>query len=263
MEILRSIIIGGIQGISEFFPISSSGHLVLIPYIFKWNYQGLSFDVALHFGTVLAIIAFFWREWIDIIKSAFTKKQSSFNFPKNIFWQIVVASIPAAIFGLLVNKIVEKYFHSPILIAINLIVFGVILWLADKFAQKKIEIKNIKYPASFIVGCAQALALVPGVSRSGITMTASRYLGLDRESATKFSFLLATPAMLGAFLLEFKDIRGNDLNPIFIFGTIASTIFGFLAIKYLLQYLKNHDYKIFVWYRIIIALVVMTIYFLK
>jgi undecaprenyl-diphosphatase len=291
IEIFRSIVIGGVQGISEFLPISSSGHLVLVPYVFKWDYQGLAFDVALHFGTAIAIVAFFWKDWMKIIANAINlnkkskllpadkhgKNQSSIssnflerqsneqydNLPQNLFWQIIIASVPAGIVGFLLNDYVEKYFHSPLLIAMDLIIFGIILWLVDKNSAKNTEIKNMSYGKSFLVGCAQAVALVPGVSRSGITITASRGLGLNRKEAAHFSFLLATPAMLGAFLFELKDLNISDLTLPFILGVISSTVFGFFAIKYLLKYLEKANFNLFVWYRIAIAVIIAAIYFAR
>lgn len=268
-ETIHSTILGIIQGITEFLPISSSGHLVVIPYIFKWKDNGLSFDVALHLGTTIAIIGYFWKDWVNIVAKAFGKKNVLENkdeddYPSNFLWQIIVATIPAAILGMILDKAAEKYFHSSIImISINLIVFGVILWAVDKYLKKDRRTDAISYKQSFLVGLSQSLALVPGISRSGITMIASRSLGLDREKAARFSFLLATPATLGAFIFKLKDLGPNDLNSIFISGVISSTIFGFLAIKYLLQYLKRGSFSVFMWYRIALAIVVLSIYFAR
>jgi len=281
MEIIRSIFIGVIQGISEFLPISSSGHLVLIPYVFKWDYNGLSFDVALHFGTVIAMLVYFWSDWVEIITNAiinlkfkiykFTRnknvkcKLKTEKYPSNLFWQIIVATIPAAIVGFFLNDYIDKTFHSNsglgmLIIALNLTFFGLVLWYVDSRSKKTLEIKNVTFANSFMVGLAQTLALMPGVSRSGITITTSRALGLSRESAARFSFMLATPAMVGAFLLKIKDISANDLNPIFIVGVISSTIFSFLAIRFLLNYLKKENFSVFVWYRILLAVIIFGIY---
>lgn len=283
-EMFQSIIIGGIQGISEFLPISSSGHLVLIPYIFKWDYQGLNFDIALHFGTAIAIVTYFWKDWISIIASAIipSRKLNEYSeikpnsnpiqqsnnpttqqYPPNLLWQILVASIPAAILGLFLNNYVEKYFHSPLLIAFNLAFFGILLWIVDKSTKSSKTISIIGYKQSFLIGCAQAISLFPGVSRSGITMTAARGIGLDRKNAARFSFLLATPAMIGAFLMSAKDITGQDLNLVFLLGVFASTIFGFFAIKYLLKYLEKGNFSVFALYRIILALIIVSVYLLR
>jgi len=262
IEIIQAILIGAVQGVSEFFPISSSGHLVLIPYIFGWNYQGLSFDVALHLGTVIAIIAYFWKDWKTIIGNAINKSETR-SYPCNLLWQIIVASIPVGIAGYFLNDYVETKLHSPLLIAFNLIFFGVVLWLVDKFANKSNKLSVVSYKQSLLVGVFQAISLFPGVSRSGITITAGRLAGLNRENAASLAFLLATPAMVGAFLFKFKDIAANDLNAVFISGTISAAFFGFFAIRYLLKYLKRGSFSVFVWYRILLAIVVLVIYFAK
>ncbi|MCL5410753.1 MAG: undecaprenyl-diphosphatase UppP [Patescibacteria group bacterium] len=266
MEIFQSLIIGAIQGVTEFLPISSSAHLVLAPYIFSWDYRGLGFDVALHLGTVIAILFYFWKDWMAIIGSALNRKPTdnkTIVFPPNLLWQIIVATIPAAIVGYLISDYIESTLHSPILLASNLIIFGIVLYLVDRFIKKSIKIPAIGYKQSLIVGIAQSLALIPGVSRSGITMIASRSLGLNRESAARFSFLLGTPAMIGAFLFKLKDLGPSDLNSIFILGVISSTVFGFLAIKYLLEYLKRGNFSVFMWYRILLAGIVLVIYFIR
>lgn len=292
MEIIQSIIIGGIQGISEFLPISSSGHLVLIPYIFKWNYNGLTFDVALHFGTAIALVAYFWKDWKSIIANAIInlkfKNQNSKlienskiknensrfklehvteseEYPANLLWQILLASIPAAIIGFIFNDIIDKTFHSSsslgmIVIALNLAVFGIILWLTDQYSKKTLLINQVSYKKSFLVGLTQALALIPGVSRSGITITTGLALGLKREDSARLSFLLSTPAMVGAFIYSIKDLSLNDINSVFVVGVISSTIFSFFAIRFLLDYLKKSNFSVFVWYRIILAIMIFGIY---
>ena len=249
---------GLVQGISEFLPISSSAHLVILPYLFNWQYKGIQFDVALHFGTVIAIVAYFWKDWIKIIKAAFTKKPEN-EYPANILWQIIIATIPAAIVGYLIADYVDSAFHSPYLLAANLVIFGFLLWSADKLARNQLLAKNISYAQSFVVGLAQSIALVPGVSRAGITMIASRGLGLNRESAAKFSFLLGTPAMIGAFVLEIRKMGAAEFNLPFFAGVVASAIAGALAIKFLLNYLKKSDFSIFVAYRFILAIIVLII----
>lgn len=261
IETIHSTILGVVQGISEFLPISSSAHLVILPYLFNWRYNGLQFDVALHFGTVIAIVIYFWNDWKKIIRSAFTKEPET-EYPSNILWQIIIATIPAGIIGFLIADFVDSTFHSPYLLVINLIIFGLLLWLADKLTRKQLLAKNISYLQSFIVGLAQSIALVPGVSRSGITIIASRSLGLNRESAAKFSFLLGTPAMIGAFTLEARKMTADELGLSFFAGVVASALAGALAIKFLLAYLKKSDFSIFVAYRIILAIIVIifTIY---
>jgi undecaprenyl-diphosphatase len=264
--------------------------LVLIPYIFNWTYNGLSFDVALHAGTAIALLLFFWRDWVLIIKNAVSKsplkrgvaqysetglpsvalakeecvevgaKQDSNFYPKNFLWQIIVASIPAVIVGLTIDKYVENIFQFIPLIALNLAFFGWLLWFVDKKAKADLKPEMMTFKKSSIIGLFQAFALIPGVSRSGITITANRLMGLNREAAARFSFLLATPAIVGAFLLKIPDIL---LNLSFFLGVIAAAIFGLAAIKFLLAYLKKSDFSLFMWYRLILAVAVVVIFLIR
>lgn len=266
IDIIHSIIIGAVQGVTEFLPISSSGHLIAIPYLFQWPEHSLAYDVSLHFGTALALLLFFWRDWIGIIKAGFVKKEKAevgAKYPSNLLWQIVVASIPAVIVGFLLDSYIESKFRSPLLLAINMAVFGIILWLVDKISGQSQKLSEMTYKKSFLVGLAQSLALVPGISRSGITMIAARGQGLAREEAARFSFLLGTPAMIGAFVFKFKDLSSADLNLNFLIGVLTSAIFGFIFIKFLLDYLKKSDFSIFAWYRLAFATILMIVYFLR
>jgi len=268
MSILQSIILGAIQGLTEFLPISSSGHLILIPYFFKWNYQSLAFDVALHAGTAIALLIYFWKDWLAIIKNAFRKKavgavQAGEQYPDNLLWQIAVASIPAVIFGLLIDKYAEKYFHSVLFVALNLAVFGWLLWYTDKKAKINLAPASLTYKKAFLVGLFQSIALIPGVSRSGITITASRLIGFKRDIAARFSFLIATPAIVGAFLLKLPDILKEDVTLSFWLGVIAAALFGLAAIKFLLAYLKKSNFSIFLWYRLALALLIAIVYFVR
>ena len=256
------------QGVTEFLPISSSGHLIIIPYIFGWVYQGKAFDVALHAGTAVAIVVFFWRDWLDIFKKALFKKarltdEAVKKYPDNILWQILVASIPAGILGLLIDKYAEAHLQSVVFIAANLIIFGILLWYVDKKSKSDLTPEHFTYKKSFLIGLSQAIALIPGVSRSGITLTASRLMGVPREEAARFSFLLATPTIIGAFLVKLPGIEKEGINLHFWLGVLASTIFGLLAIKFFLNYLKKSDLSVFMWYRIAIAIIVIGIFLIR
>jgi len=257
-ELFRSVFIGTVQGITEFLPVSSSAHLVLVPYLFGWEYKGLHFDVALHFGTVLALLGCFWRDWCAIIASALRRKETS-SHPCHMLWQILLATMPAALVGLFLEDKVEQYLHSPFLLAANLIVFGLLLWQVDARSKMRMEFSRMGFRQSLIVGLLQSLALVPGVSRSGITMIAGRGLGLGREDAARFSFLLGTPAMIGAFIFEARKLDLAALNPSFWAGFAAAAVSGFLAIKFLFAYLKRADFRAFAWYRIALAILVLTV----
>lgn len=259
MFIFQSIILGIVQGITEFLPISSSAHLVIVPALFGWEYNGLSFDIALHFGTLFAIVLYFWKDWVNIIASAIDHKNNDdkLGYPPNLFWQLAIATIPAGIFGYLIADLVESKLHSLWLLAINLAVFGLVLYLVDRYTRTDKEIKDVKYKNSFFVGIFQAMALIPGVSRSGITMIGSRLVGLKRESAARFSFLLGTPAMVGAFLFDLKGISEIGLSWPLLFGFLSSMISGMVAIKFLLNWLKRADFSLFFYYRIGLALLLV------
>ncbi len=258
-EVLQALILGVVQGLTELLPISSSAHLNLIPWIFNWNVPE-SFDVALHFGTLLAIALFFFKDWISLIKGGYkqvVKKEKSFE--GKMFWYIVIATIPGGIIGFLLDHFVgESLGKMPLLIAIALIVMGIILYVVDKKAPNKTKYKDMTFKQTFIIGVSQALAFIPGVSRSGITMTTGRLMGVDRASTAKYSFMLSAPIVLGATLYKFKDfVFGMP----FVVGVLSSFLVGLLVIKFLLQYLQKGSFKVFAIYRIIIGLVVIAIYF--
>ena len=270
MSILHALILGIIQGIGEFLPISSSGHLVVIPYIFGWDYQGLNFDIALHFGTVLALITFFWKDWMNIISNAILTDdpptseaggQQTTDYSNNLLWIILVASIPAAIAGYFLKDLAEHALRNPLLVAILLAVFALLLWLADVSNLGNKKNPDLGYGKSFIIGIAQAMALFPGVSRSGATMTAGLFFNLDRRSATRFSFLLATPVMIGAFLLTLKDFQTSALTLVFLVAIFTSAVCGFFSIKFLLKFLERHGFLPFVIYRLALATLIIGLYF--
>ena len=268
MDFIQSIILGIVQGLSEFLPISSSGHLVILPWIFNWKDQGLAFDVALHWGTLLAVIAYFKKEWIMMFKSLSSNSVEA-NLPQNfhsrqLFFFILLASIPGAFFGWLFQSQAENIFRSPLLIVFTLSGVAFLLWWFDKKGKKEKFLKNLNWRAALFIGFSQALAIVPGVSRSGITITAALALGFERKTAAKFSFLLAAPIIFGAGLVKIPSlINGNIDFPILLIGILSSSIAGFLAIKYLLRYLETRSYNIFVYYRIILALVILGIILIR
>ncbi|MBR3249148.1 MAG: undecaprenyl-diphosphate phosphatase [Clostridia bacterium] len=263
MTIFQAIILGIVQGVTELLPISSSAHLNLIPWMCGWNVTE-SFDVALHFGTLIAICLFFYNDWIELIKEGMkifkckSKKNVHLSKEGKMFWLIAIATIPGGVIGFLLDHFIgEKLANMPILIAIMLIVMGVILYLVDKYAPTKNEYENMSFKQSFLIGLSQALAFIPGVSRSGITMTTGRMLGVSREGAAKYSFMLSTPIVLGATLYKFKDF-GFDIP--FLVGVITSAISGILVIKFLLDYLKKGDFKVFAVYRVLLGLAVIWLY---
>lgn len=268
MNLIHAFVLGIVQGIGEFLPISSSGHLVVVPYIFGWDYQGINFDVALHMGTVLAILVYFWRDWMIIFSEALSptdtpNKNDKFNYPSNLLWIILLASIPAAIAGYFLQDLAAHALRNPLLVALMLAVFALLLWVVDAVNRNQDKIKNLSYSKGFLIGIAQAIALFPGVSRSGVTATAGMLLNLNRESAMRFSFLLATPAVVGAFILTLKDLTSTNIDTAFLVAIATSAVAGFLSIKYLLRYLSKHSFLPFVIYRIALAILIVTLYFLK
>jgi undecaprenyl-diphosphatase len=258
LTLLQAVILGLVQGFGEFLPISSSAHLVLVPWIFGWADPGLTFDVALHVGTFVAVVLYFWRDWWQLIIKGFTSVSS---VEGRRFWYLVVASVPGAIGGYLLQKRAETVFRSPSLIAIMLILMGIVLYWADRRGAKKIELKDLTLGTSLLIGLSQTLAIIPGVSRSGITMAAGMFRGVTREGAARFSFLLSTPIIFGAAMVKLPHLIRNSsmINANFMIGTAVSCITGILSIGFLLRYVQTKDFLPFVWYRLILGVVVITL----
>jgi undecaprenyl-diphosphatase len=255
-SMLQDAILGIVQGLTEFLPISSSGHLILIPWLLNWADPGLTFDIALHVGTLIAVVLYFWRDWLTLIRKGLLDYRSTEG---KLFWYLVVATIPGALCGYLLEKKAETIFRSPALIATMLIIFGLVLYFADRKGKQNIDVNGITLKTSLFIGLAQMLAIIPGVSRSGITMTTGLLLGLTRSSAARFSFLLSTPIIFGAALVKMPRIIANpsmvDIN--FIIGVVASFITGIATIGFLLRYVQTKSFQPFVWYRILLGLVVI------
>ena len=267
MTILQATILGIVQGITELLPISSSGHLNVFPWIFNWEMLSDGMDVALHIGTLLALIIFFFKDWLILIKAGFKKavKKEDSNEGR-IFWYLVAATIPAGILSLILDKVSENVIGDDInlnmiIIAITLIVMGIVLYIADKKSKSEISYEKISLKQSILVGASQAIAAAfPGVSRSGITMTIARALKIDRESAAKFSFLLATPIVAAAVI---ADITEFAISIPFILGILFSFISGLIVIKFLMNYLKKGSFKVFAIYRIIFGIIIIATILIK
>lgn len=277
-EMIQSVILGLAQGLGEFLPISSTAHLALIPYFFSWNDPGLSFDVALHLGTLFAVIIFFWRDWIIILKlglqetfnfrfSIFNQFPNSndknFKYPSRLMLLLIVASVPGAFLGLFLEDYAEHTFRQPLLIASMLSIIGFILYLVDKYAKHKKDISQINIHDALVIGISQAVAIIPGASRSGVTITAALALGFSREQAARFSFLLSTPIIFSAAVLKIPQLIESGITLQMALGIFAATVSGYLAIKYLLKFIEKVSYKIFFWYRLALAILVVMVYFIK
>ena len=275
MSIIQAVILGIVQGLTELLPISSSAHLNLFPWIFNWGELTPSFDVALHIGTLFSILVFFYKDWVKLIKGGYNqviKKEKTTE--GRIFWQIIIGTALAGVLCLVLDKVSEKVIEKlanvfnieiisveMISIAIALIVMGIILYLVDKKSKSQIHYNNITFKQSTLMSLSQALAAAfPGVSRSGITMTVGRYLGIDRESVAKYSFLLSTPIVAAAALYEMKHFA-FDLS--FFVGIVVSFVVGLFVIKFLLNYLKKGSFKIFAIYRVILGIIIILTCFIR
>ncbi|MBL7685177.1 MAG: undecaprenyl-diphosphate phosphatase [Deltaproteobacteria bacterium] len=268
MTLSQAVILGAVQGLGEFLPISSSAHLVITPWLLKFEDPGLAFDVALHFGTLLAIVFYFFKDWVQLISSGLGSLKKIFNkepfdLNQKLFWYLFFASVPGAVLGYILEKHAETTFRSPLLIAATLSIMGIILWLTDIYSSKRKELTEIHFKESFLIGISQAIAIIPGVSRSGITITTGLLTGLTRSAAARFSFLLATPITFGACLVKSKDFFSSPIGLESYVGIAVSAIFGFLSIKFMLRYLQKFSYKIFVVYRLLFAALIVGVYFLR
>ncbi|HOW60813.1 MAG TPA: undecaprenyl-diphosphate phosphatase [Candidatus Moranbacteria bacterium] len=272
MEIFQSTILGIIQGLGEFLPISSTAHLILAPYFFGWQDPGLSFDVALHIGTLIAVIGFFWKDWLEIFSVASNnifhtnfklKINETKNYSASLLWLLVIASVPGAIFGFLLETQAEQAFRHPLIIAFTLSIVGLILYLVDRYAIHKKDIQNTSFKDAIIIGLSQAVAIIPGVSRSGATMTAALACGLSREQAARFSFLLSTPIIFGAAIFKIPELFKTGINVPILLGILAAAVSGYLAIKYMLCFIQKVGYAPFFWYRLVLAMIVIMVYFTK
>ncbi|MCC6276958.1 MAG: undecaprenyl-diphosphatase UppP [Oligoflexia bacterium] len=266
MELLQSVVLGIVQGLAEFLPISSSGHLIVIPWLFGWQDHGLTFDVALHLGTLGAVFIYFRKTWWDLTKACF--KLNKFrdldrNIDQRLIVYLVLGSIPAALVGLFLESIIESVFRQPLLVASTLGSMGVVIWACDRFGKKTLTVEGLTLSQVLQIGLAQCLALVPGVSRSGITMAAALKLGMKRAEAAKFSFLLSFPITLGACLLKLRHLTVSDLTLQFVIGVVVSGFTGWLAIGGLIRFLQKQSFGVFAVYRLIFAGIIFSVYFLR
>jgi undecaprenyl-diphosphatase len=281
LPIYQVVVLAIVQGLAEFIPISSSGHLIIVRRLLGWNELSpaheLTFDVALHFGTLLSVLFYFRRTWFQIIRAALGGKVVRFSEAggedqnltadeqreeRLLLWFLAVATIPGALAGKLLEHSAEDYFREHIfLIAGALIVVALLMWWGEKVSQFTKPLTRITFPDALIVGCAQATALIPGVSRSGSTITAGLFRNMTREAAVRFSFLLSTPLIAGAALLKAHELRKEGLpagmHMPFLVGVLVSAIVGYAAIAWLIRYLQSNSLKVFIVYRIVVGVIVI------
>ncbi|HEV8040514.1 MAG TPA: undecaprenyl-diphosphatase UppP [Bryobacteraceae bacterium] len=267
MPLYQVIVLAIIQALTEFAPVSSSAHLEVAPWLFGWKDPGLTFDVALHAGTLAAILIYFFKDWVQIIGQglglrAGTDPQLKQN--RALLWLLAIASIPIGVIGFLFNKQAETSWRNPYLIGAMLIVIGIVMWIAERRGAGTKPMSQINWADGLTIGIAQALAVVPGTSRSGITITAGMFRGLDRETSARFSFLLSAPAIAAAALKKGWDIHKHggippDMKIPFLVGTALSAILGAIVIAFFLRYLRRHSLMLFVYYRIVFGIIVIAL----
>jgi undecaprenyl-diphosphatase len=264
----QALVMGIVQGLTEFLPVSSSGHLILVPFLFDWHdpfIDSLAFSVMLHVGTLLALFIYFWADWVRLVPAglAALRDRSLRDDPdRRLAWLLLAATVPGALAGFLLNDFIETSVREVGLVALTLVVGGGILWLADRRGGRSKGVADVSFPIALGIGAAQAIALVPGISRSGISISAARFAGLNREAAARFSFLMATPVTTGAAIFELRKLIAGEagvdvsIEPLLV-GMLASFLSGMLAIGSLLRYVRTRSLNIFVWYRLGLAAVVL------
>lgn len=275
MSLFQAVVLAVVQGLTEFLPVSSTAHLVLFPWLAGWPEPGLAFDVALHLGTLVAVVLYFLRDWIELIflglgiRKLDGPEDTDSVWKRRLFWLLVVGSIPAGILGLLFEKVIEEKLREPYPIAIALIAVALLMWWAEHWRQHSRQMPDINLGDSVVVGIAQAAALFPGISRSGITITAGMWRKMTRETAARFSFLLSTPVIAGAALHEVpKLLKARSTGALDIpLSTLAIAIavsgfVGYLVIAFFLRYLQTRTLKLFIVYRILLGIVVLLVAFL-
>jgi undecaprenyl-diphosphatase len=267
MSALRAAVLGVLQGAGEFLPISSSGHLIVLPFLMGWPDSGLAFDVALHLGTLAAVAFAFWRDWLRLLKGGLRGLVAGrllADPDARLLVYLALASLPGAVAGLLLDEWAETVFRSPALVSLMMALMGAVLWLADRRAGSVAEGEVVSLRDALLIGCAQALAIIPGTSRSGATISMALFLGHKREAAARFSFLLALPITAGAALVKVPDLlaSGVELTPVLV-GMLTAAVSGLLAIGFLLRYVRTRSYAPFVWYRFAFTTLVLAVLFLR
>ena len=261
MTVFQAIVLGVIQGLSEFLPISSSAHLALTPWLFGWPAPGLSFDVALHLGTLIALIWFFWQEWITLGRAFFAivRKRRIETESERRFAFVAVATIPGGLAGYLLQDYARTVFRTPALTGAMLIIMGIILWAVDRYARQDRGLPSMGWRDAIAIGLAQMFAIVPGVSRSGSTITAGRAMGFSREATAVFSFLMSFPIIAAAVVFEGRHAMEQGITIPLVAGVIAAAVSGWLAISVLLKFVARNSYGVFAAYRLVIGAIVLIV----
>jgi undecaprenyl-diphosphatase len=298
MPLYQALVLAVVQGLTEFLPVSSTAHLWLVPWLLKWTDPGLTFDIALHAGTLVAVLLYFWRYWLEMIKlmlgagqpgagvgidSRFMPQDSKGATPaaqdlnpkstagpiamlgenRQLFWYLVIATIPGGIAGWLFERAADEQLRSPVIIGTALIVVGLLMWAGERAGRGDHNLGQVSLLDSITVGIAQAFAVIPGISRSGSTMTAGLFRGMNRETAARFSFLLSTPIITGAALKKGLELHHSgipaEMRLPFLLGIIVSAVVGYTVIAVLIRYLERRTFAVFVVYRVVIGVIILTL----
>ncbi len=273
MEILAAAVLGIVQGLTEFLPISSSAHLILMPWFFGWEPEGLSFDVSLHVGTAVAVLAYFWRDWINLAREiirGFIEGRPLGNYQRRLAWYLAIGTVPAVVTGLTLENTIEKHLRSPLITIATLAIFGAFLYFAQIKSRQDRKLENYSWADSIWIGLSQAIALIPGVSRSGITITTAMLRNSKRPDAARFSFLLSTPVIVGAGILQGWELIRPINNPagggfeadwtVIAVGILSAAITGFFCIRFFLRYLQTKSFTPFIIYRMVLATIILMYY---
>lgn len=260
-----AVVLGLVQGFAEFLPISSSAHLTLIPWVFGIQntypvFASLQFDVALHAGSTIAILVALWADWVSLAKGVWARKPADLR----LAGFLVVTSVPGAIFGVLLESKAQTVFRSPLLIGITLVVFGLVLWAADRFVKRQADLDTMTWGKAGWIGLAQAAAIVPGVSRSGATMTAGRLLGMSRDAVARYSFMAALPIIAGGALFALRGVPLSELLSLdWVLGFVASAVSSLLFMRWMLAYVRRHSFALFMYYRVVIGIAVIVLFLVR
>ncbi len=271
MPILQVVVLGIIQGLTEFLPISSTAHLYLTSWLLNWQTEGLSFDIMLHIGTLASLLIYFIGEWVQIIGQGFginIGRDRELKHNHMLLWLLVIATIPVGVAGFIFNKEAETIWRTPWVMGTMMIVVGILMWLAERSGRKTRDLASVSLLDAVIIGASQALAIVPGTSRSGVTITTGLFRNLTRESAARFSFFMSVPAIGGAAAKAVWELYkegqiGTLLEPTFLIGVAVSGVTGCIVIAWFLQYLRRSSLRPFVYYRLVFGIIVLALAFIR
>ena len=266
MPLYQAIVLAVIQGLTEFLPVSSTAHLALFPWLLGWKDPGLTFDVALHAGTLVAVLLYFWRWWVEMVGAALGAGRADPEVARRnrrLFWYLVIGTIPAGIVGLLFERAAEEQLRQPVVIGLALVLVALLMWAGERASAHQASLDRILFKDSITIGLGQALAVIPGVSRSGITMSVGLFRGMSREAVAEFSFLLSTPIIAGAVLKKGLEVHKHGLPPgmatPFLAGVVVAGIVGYLVIALFIRFLKRRTFRPFIIYRLLLGVVVLAL----